>query len=416
MFGLQRLAGNRAVGRWVQRRTAEEVKQQHTDLGGLNLNEEELATDLVAVVRGGDYPLVNAVFSVLDRSDCDDVAQEMVGALSVVTLIAVARVPAGRALLQTMSSELASGWATRDELGKSKLLDALLGERSARTTWNKRRITELAASGNDLGTLAAMFDDDQIVDDGTVASRLEAVLGATAHLAIPGLQTGILMSDEGFAGDRAPDGPGFRDPHPSSRNQPGHFLTATGLQFDPGVVSRPIPLFGSIRQMVAAPAELTDQDVALRLTIGHEKAPDPDTTAAVVDIVATGAIESYRDGPDGETEEQRRQRIGKAIADAVGREVQEVIAAFRTQFQAATDADVAAWNDAIRELGSGDKPGQAAAEGPLGGIQVDPAQRGNSRQDLRLSLMGWRLGQLISTDHFPDRHAVAGWIRANLGP
>jgi hypothetical protein len=81
------------------------------------------------------------------------------------------------------------------------------------------------------------------------------VLAVTEHLAIPGLQTGIDFSDTGFAGDRTANGSGFRDPHPSSQNQVGHFLTATGLQYSPAVVSRQIPYFGTIRQMVGARVE-----------------------------------------------------------------------------------------------------------------------------------------------------------------
>ena len=42
--------------------------------------------------------------------------------------------------------------------------------------------------------------------------------------------------------------------------------------------------------------------------------------------------------------------------------------------------------------------------------------RGNSHQDLRLSLVGWRFGQLVQGGRFADRYAAAGWLRANLGP
>jgi len=261
-----------------------------------------------------------------------------------------------------------------------------------------------------------MFEDDQIIDDGTVSSRLQAILGATEHLVIPGLQTGIDFADTGFAGQPTPGGPGFRDPHPSSRNQVGHFLTAVGLQISPGVVSRPIPVFGSIRSMVGAPAGMSDSDVALRLTIGHEKAPDPVGAFGIVTgILIGGLVESLLPGPEGETEEERDERIGRAVEAETKRQIAEVIAAFRAQFEATTDDDIAAWNEALAALGTGPSINLAAAEGPLSRIHIDPTQRGNSIQDLRLSLVGWRLGQMISAGEFADNTAVAAWIRTNLG-
>jgi hypothetical protein len=57
----------------------------------------------------------------------------------------------------------------------------------------------------------------------------------------------------------------------------------------------------------------------------------------------------------------------------------------------------------------------SAAEAPLRRVAIDPNGRGNSIQDLRLRLVGWRLGQLISIGAFNDGAAVARWIRSNLG-
>ncbi|GAB3890220.1 hypothetical protein GCM10029964_061380 [Kibdelosporangium lantanae] len=57
----------------------------------------------------------------------------------------------------------------------------------------------------------------------------------------------------------------------------------------------------------------------------------------------------------------------------------------------------------------------AAAEPELSHVAITFAQRGNSVQDLRLSLVGWRLGQLIRTDAFGNRHSVTAWLRTNLG-
>ena len=168
--------------------------------------------------------------------------------------------------------------------------------------------------------------------------------------------------------------------------------------------------------MVQAPAGMSDQDVALRLTIGHEKGPDPSAVEAFMNILTTGVIESWKDGPEGETEEERNKRIGDAVARETQRQVDEIIAAYRAQFRATTDEDIAAWNEALQALGTDQQLNLGAAEAPLSRIHVDPTQRGNSRQDLRLSLVGWRLGQLIGSGGFADGHAVAAWIRQNLGP
>jgi hypothetical protein len=415
---LQRAVGNLVVSRLVvQRRTAQEIKDARTNVGGLNLDEEGLASDLSPLMRNGQYGLVAAVFNLLDSSDKDDVAQELVGALTNIELIRSARDSTGRDLLSMMATELRGGWNTADETAKSNLLRAVVGDDLERKLYNMARIRVLKASAtSDLDALAKLFSDDEIVDDGTVNGRVAVVLVATEHLAIPGLQTGIPFSDTGFAGDRTPGGPGFRDPHPSSQNQPGHFLTAAGLQVSPSVVSRPIPYFGTIRQMVQAPAGMPDDQVALRLTIGHEKGPDPSGVDAFVSVVIRGGIEAFLPGPEGETDEQRDQRIGRAIAQEIQRQVDEIIGAFRGQFQACTDADVEAWEQAIEALGVGAELNMTAAEVPLGRIAVDPTMRGNSRQDLRLSLVGWRFGQLVSSGRFPDRASAAGWLRTNLGP
>jgi hypothetical protein len=51
----------------------------------------------------------------------------------------------------------------------------------------------------------------------------------------------------------------------------------------------------------------------------------------------------------------------------------------------------------------------------LRGIRVDERMRGNSYQDLALSLVGWRLGRMIRAGQFSNTSEVATWIRTNLG-
>jgi hypothetical protein len=133
-------------------------------------------------------------------------------------------------------------------------------------------------------------------------------------------------------------------------------------------------------------------------------------------------LESISRGPEGETEDQRRQRVGERILEEGICRALEIVAIFRTQFRASTDADIAAWNEALARLTSAAPGGpsqRAAIEepgSPLGRIAVDPTQTGNSMQDLRLSLLGWRLGQMLRAGAFADRHAVADWMRRSLAP
>src|SRR6476660_7930513 len=105
-----------------------------------------------------------------------------------------------------------------------------------------------------------MFTYSHIRDDGTVAGRLRAVLTATEHRFVPGLQTG---ADIGLTGFRKE----FEDPWPTSTDQVGHFLTAVRLGFDPRFVSNPV-----FRLLLGSGGEA---DAPMRLIVGHEKVADP---------------------------------------------------------------------------------------------------------------------------------------------
>ena len=41
-------------------------------------------------------------------------------------------------------------------------------------------------------------------------------------------------------------------------------------------------------------------------------------------------------------------------------------------------------------------------------------RKGNSLEDLRLTVRGWRFGQLISSGYFASREEAAGWLSDNL--
>jgi hypothetical protein len=91
-----------------------------------------------------------------------------------------------------------------------------------------------------------------------------------------------------------------------------------------------------------------------------------------------------------------------------------ILGAFRDQFAAATDADIQAFEDADQLLGTSPKLDGAAADGKLHSIRVVPTQRGNSYQDLLLSLYGWRLGQLVKDGKVKSGAEIGTWVRTNL--
>lgn len=287
-----------------------------------------------------------------------------------------------------------------------------MGWSASARTHNQERIRQITAlAATDLEALALLFEDDGIRDDGTTMGRVYALLHATERRTIPGLQTAIPFGDSGFA-------EGFRDPWPASRNQVGHFLTALGLRLRPKVVSRPLPLLGSIRAIVAAPPEMSDAEVALRLTIGHEKLGDPpNAVEALLLILADGFVAARwsiaRDG----TAWEHARRIGTALLAAAWRQARGSLDTFRAQFNATTRGDVAAWQRALRAAGRRRTFNRRTIKGPrspLRAIGVHDGE-GNSAQDLRLSLAGWWLGQMIERGTFRDRRAVAAWIRRTLG-
>ena len=213
---------------------------------------------------------------------------------------------------------------------------------------NRRRILAIRDEApTAVEALARMFTDARISDDGDVLGRLGAILVATQHRFVPGLHTGIAIGLTGFRSE-------YEDPWETSTDRVGHFLTAVRLTVDPGFLSIPLfPLLVGGR---------SHEDLALRLMIGHEKAPDP---------------------PD--------------IDQVSLRTLVRVLRCFRAQYRAATKEDVASF-----------------CAGDLEAIQVGRGL-GNSMADLRLSYQGWLFGQRMAAAGFGSREEVADWIRGELG-
>lgn len=250
--------------------------------------------------------------------------------------------------------------------------------------WNDRNrnvITGLRAesSNEDVEALARMFEDSRILGTKSPNGRMDAVLAAMERPDVPGSKTGVFFGDEGFYGDQRKNGCGFRDPHPKSRNQVGHFLTAVGLGYDPDQIYR--TKWGvSLSALLGVSAGDSSQAVAIRLIVGHEKAPDPD---------------------------DRDNRF-------------MLLQGFLAQFHRATDSDIQAFLDA--EAALADRPEVCQntsldlkkAEPFLRKIEIHPDWQGNSIQDLRLSLMGWHLGRMVRAGCFTQSDEIGRWLRKNL--
>jgi hypothetical protein len=275
------------------------------------------------------------------------------------------------------------------------------------------------ASGNDAEALARLFEDRALRDGdgddaaGSAASRLRTILEATERRLIKGLHTALPFGDQGFRGDRVRGGAGLRDPWEPSRNQVGHFLTAVGLAFRPEILAEPV--FGlPMRTWLGADPTLSDERVGKRLTVGHELSPDPGVLRGALAGALAGAVvplvSSLR-GPSAAL----AVPVGSALGGLAGALAQQFLG-FRRQYQQATDADEHAFDQALAALGQGPVLDQGAAEAALRPLldKIDVNSRGNSYQDLRLSLLGWWLGDAIRRGTITRRDQVAAWVRAHL--
>jgi hypothetical protein len=264
----------------------------------------------------------------------------------------------------------------------------------------------------DVEALAQLFENPTIIDDGTVAGRLASVLGATESLVVPGLQTSVAFHDLGFRGDKLPQGAGYRDPWPSSDNQVGHFLTAVGLRFNPSKLQQ-VTIGRRLRDWLNVPAGMGDPEAVKRLVIGHELAPDPDPSSAAITAAVTTMAALL---PVATTQPWMIGVLMPAVTAAAGSAAAEILGAFQIQFQATTSDDVSHFDDALRKLGGGPTIDMAAAEVDLGPItaKIDTNGRGNSYQDLRLTLAGFGLADAISGGALSSGSDIASWVRGNL--
>jgi hypothetical protein len=242
------------------------------------------------------------------------------------------------------------------------------------TVANRRRIRAIhvASGADDAETLARLFEDRGLEDDGTLCGRLEAVLDATAHRWVPGMHTFLDVpglhelrghADRGFR-------PEFSDPWRASCDQGGHLLTALALAINPArLEERRVGM--RVRDLVGAPRSMSNREVAIRLTVGHEKAPDPRPAEPLV------------------------------------------LAKVRRQFAAATAGDAIAFETALARLAGAFDLDLEPVAADLDRIAIGRGP-GNSRQDLALSLAGFHLAALFTSGAFRDGQGLAAWLRRNV--
>ena len=264
------------------------------------------------------------------------------------------------------------------------------------------RLQNVTPKPTDAEVLAQMFDSATIGDDGTLRGRLKTILRATESSVVPGLQTGITFHDTGFRKD-------FKDPWPHSDNQVGHFLTAVGLSFNPDKVAESF-MGRRLRDWIGADDTMTNEEVALRLTVGHEKDADPGPATAAGGAVVGGVAGAVGGG----LLAGKWGAIGGGAAGAGLGAAGAVLLGFRDQFNACTTGDVQNFNDGVNSLGVGGKLNGTAALAKLKGVKVDSTVRGNSYEDLLLSAYGWWLGQEIKSGRMSSKPDAATWVRDNL--
>lgn len=266
------------------------------------------------------------------------------------------------------------------------------------------------ANHDDAEALARLFEDPAFPDDGSAAARLRTVLDATERRSIKGLHTGLPFSDEGFRGDRTRGGSGLRDPWEPSRNQVGHFLTAVGLAFRPEKVAEPV-LGRPMRAWLGADPSHSDEQVGKRLTVGHEFATDPGMIGGALVGGLAGAWVPSALGVRG----RAAALVGAAVGGVAGALAQQFLG-FRRQYHRATDEDMDAFDSALDAMGPGPSLDLDAAEAALQPLfeKIDVHSRGNSYQDLRLSLLGWWLGVAVRRGVITHGEEIAAWVRAHL--
>jgi len=264
----------------------------------------------------------------------------------------------------------------------------------------RETIEYIISSSSDSATaLIDLFETNRLPDTSPYSGltsaqyRLEMILSATrssfnVHFAINFCDTGFR---EELRDQKLYDNVWNT---PAVANQVGHFLTAVSLGYAPetSFFSSPLvrPLFEGRPAMWK---RLGDVDYIARLLIvGHEKLGD-----YAVDYESLGTDE-------------------RALSDVIEGPPNQY-----RQYLKGTEEDVALFDAAVIVDRQGDslKRDEFLERILNSGSPQDWRQRrGNSMEDLRLSVKGWRLGNMVAGDdgesQLMHRHNVANWLRINI--
>jgi len=253
---------------------------------------------------------------------------------------------------------------------------------------NRLRIQTISRNApSDAEALFRLFDDPEIVDDGTVNGRLEAILLATCQVRLTVLKTGAVTLvtamvqiggveipvtlqvpqeiDLGNPNDLRLGVPihrgvvfrdrGLRKNFQDGSNQIGHFLIAVRLGYDRAFIVNPF-----VQSLLLGTRSADD---AVRIIIGHEQ-----------EALGGGDQAGQMDRVNPLNPFERYAR----------------------EIHSPTDAEV-----------------EAFKRNDLTGIRVGSGP-GQSRKDLMLSYVGWTMGQLFQNGHFKTREEVVKWLRIAL--
>lgn len=174
-------------------------------------------------------------------------------------------------------------------------------------------------------------------------------------------------------------------------NQIGHFLTAANLGYDPGFLRDPL-----LRLALGARAQEDVTTVAIKLIAGHELVADPLNTIQAVFGLGQGT--SFAEQYGVVTDEHVNLFLAAVEADQSGPHRYNDEWFDRDDFLEVI----------FESAGYDPNDPTGIATGSL------PWAQGNSMQDLRLSVKGYRFGQEIRNRTISTRPAAAEWLRREL--
>ncbi len=278
-------------------------------------------------------------------------------------------------------------------------------EKTKRIQQYKDLISHYNNRGNDVETLANIFEHDFPSKSESLGSRLNGVFAATETNNIPfipyislpiyapGLQIGPpRIGDDGYNSD-------YQDFSPT---QTGHFLTGLRLALDPGVL-RQRPWISGVIQGKSARESLeednmkykmmSDEEFAIRSVIGHEKVPDFGS--------ASNPTTSFR--PRYTLKEQI-----KSATDMDSLVFKQTLKMLEKQEYPRFTAEIEKNMRLIKV-----EPYKVIAKGTL--LETSIKNKGNSYEDLRLTLISYHMASRIKLGAISNRQEAAKYIRETLG-